>query len=465
VGLPTVVAVLGVNCVQAGPGDHLRSSGRGLILRCTCRGSSGIRVPLGSYVSGRTTTPVPAGYRGRVAGVQELRSRLGAVDPRVMDGVVAGVLLLLQVAAIAGASPETGQRAGDWLAYLLSLGLCLPYLVHRRRPMLAMGLVAASLLLYSLRQYAAYPGLSLFVLVFAIALHSTRRKAFLAMLLAMGAFAVALAVQPVGIATAATWTSTLLAVAVAWLAGENMRNRRARIAALEERSARLEREREERAAQAVAEERLRIARELHDVVAHSMSVIAVQSGVGNHVIDTQPEQARAALAAIETTSRAALVEMRRLLGVLRTDGGDPAADLAPAPGLADLPDLVEQVRSAGIATTLTVTGETAAVGPGVDLSAYRIVQEALTNVIKHGGSSADVLVENSPDGLRVQVTDRPAPGAVRPPVDAGGSAEHGHGLVGMRERVTVYGGTFEAGPMPGGGFRVVAQLPSEQVRP
>ena len=373
---------------------------------------------------------MPAGYRGRVAGVQELRRRLGAADPRVIDGVVTGVLLLLQVAAIAGASPETGQRAGDWLAYLLSLGLCLPYLVHRRRPMLAMGLVAASLLLYSVRQYAAYPGLSVFVLVFAIALHSTRRQAFMALLLATGALAVALAVQPAGVATAATWTSTLLAVAVAWLAGENLRNRRARIRALEERSARLEREREERAAQAVAEERLRIARELHDVVAHSMSVIAVQSGVGHHVIDTQPEQARAALAAIETTSRAALVEMRRLLGVLRTEGDDPAdrPHAGAGAGGPARPGGAGPVRRAR--DDADVTGSRPRSAAGVDLSAYRIVQEALTNVIKHGGSSADVLVEHRSDGLCVQVTDRPAPApCVRPSTQAA-RAESGHGLVG-----------------------------------
>ena len=152
------------------------------------------------------------------------------MDPRVTDGVVAGVLLLLQVAAVAGKAPETGQRAGDWLAYVLSVGLCVPYAVHRRRPMLAMAVVAASLVLYSVRQYAAYPGLSLFVLVFAIALHSTRRQALHGVAGGAGALAVALAVQPAGVATPATWTSTLLATAVAWLAGENMRNRRARIA-------------------------------------------------------------------------------------------------------------------------------------------------------------------------------------------------------------------------------------------
>ncbi len=387
---------------------------------------------------------------------RRLAARWRAVDPRVSDGVVAGVLLALQLAAVAGKAPESGQRGGDWLAYLLSFGLCLPYLVHRRRPLLAVSVMCASLVLYSLRQYAAYPGLSLFVLLFAVALHSTRRQALVALLTTAAAFVFALAVQPAGVATAATWSSTLLAVLVAWLAGENMRNRRARIAALEERSARLEREREERAAQAVAEERLRIARELHDVVAHSMSVIAVQSGVGNHVIDTQPEQARAALAAIETTSRAALAEMRRLLGVLRTED-DAVGGLTPAPGLADLPDLVDQVSTAGVQTTLTVIGEPGAIGPGVDLSAYRIVQEALTNVIKHGGASAEVQVVYGPDGLHLQVSDRQAAGAA-PPVAAPADGS-GHGIIGMRERVAVYGGEFDARPLPGGGFRVTARLP------
>jgi signal transduction histidine kinase len=399
-----------------------------------------------------------------VAALQDLRRRYAAVDPRVQDGVVAGVLLLLQVASVAGKAPETGQRAGDWLAYVLSVGLCVPYAVHRRRPMLAIAIVSASLVLYSLRQYASYPGLSLFVLLFAVALHSTRRQALVSLLVTLASFSFALAVQPAGVATPATWTSTLLAVAVAWLAGENMRSRRARIAALEERSARLEREREERAAQAVAEERLRIARELHDVVAHSMSVIAVQSGVGHHVIDTRPDQAREALAAIETTSRAALVEMRRLLGVLRTED-DASAQLTPAPGLGDLPDLVEQVRAGGVETTVSVTGEPTAIGPGVDLSAYRIVQEALTNVIKHGGTLADVLLDYRPDGLVVQVSDRSAPGAVPPVRDGSGGADGstGHGIIGMRERVAVYGGSFEAGPVPGGGYRVTARLPYGEV--
>jgi signal transduction histidine kinase len=232
---------------------------------------------------------------------------------------------------------------------------------------------------------------------------------------------------------------------------------------MEERARRLEHEREERAAQAVAAERLRIARELHDVVAHSMSVIAVQSGVGNHVIDSQPAEAKRALAAIETTSRAALVEMRRLLGVLRPDGDDPSA-LTPTPGLADLPDLVGQVSGAGVHVKLAVLGDRRPLAPGVDLSAYRIVQEALTNVIKHGGAAADVTLAYGPREVSVEVVNsaggRPGGPAGRPAWP--GALVDGHGLVGMRERVAVFGGEFAAGRLPGGGFRVAARLPASQ---
>ena len=383
------------------------------------------------------------------------------LDSRRLDTLVALVLLAVMVLSIAGKAPQSGQRGGEVLAYVLSLGLCLPFAVHRRHPMAALAIVSGSLLVFSFFHYAAFPGLSLWVLVFAIALHGSRRSALVALVVSLAVFSVALAAQPPGVATGAQWTSTLLATAVAWLLGENQRNRRARIASLEERAARLEREREERASQAVAEERLRIARELHDVVAHSMSVIAVQAGVGHHVIDSQPDQARAALAAIETTSRSALVEMRRLLGVLRPDG-EPGSALAPAPGLSDVPDLVEQVRAGGVQAQVSVRGEPRELAPGMDLSAYRIVQEALTNVIKHGGTLADVLLDYGADALVVQVSDRPAPGAARVVVPAAdGDGSSGHGLIGMRERVAVFGGEFEAAPVPGGGFRVTARLPYE----
>jgi signal transduction histidine kinase len=218
-----------------------------------------------------------------------------------------------------------------------------------------------------------------------------------------------------------------------WVIGYTTRLRRSMIA----------RETTQQAEQALADERLRIARELHDVVAHNLSLIAVQAGNAAHV--RSPEHAYEALQVISETSRAALTEMRGLLGVLRAD-----ADLAPSPGLGGLADLADRASLAGVRVTLDVRGD-AVVPEGAGLSVYRIVQEALTNVVKHAAPAAcTVLVEVTPEAVRVDVAD-----------DGPGVRELGvgHGLIGMRERVAVYGGTFSAGPGESGGFRVVAELP------
>ncbi|MEU8803973.1 sensor histidine kinase [Spirillospora sp. NPDC048819] len=233
----------------------------------------------------------------------------------------------------------------------------------------------------------------------------------------------------------------LAVLGASWSLGRVVRERRAETA----RGAR------QFADQAVSEERLRIARELHDVVAHSMSLIAVKAGVAVHVAEARPQEALDALRVIETTSRGSLAEMRHLLGVLRTGGTD--ADLTPSPGLADLPGLAERAAMAGVHVDLEVdAGE---LPEGVALSAYRIVQEAVTNVVKHA-APARCRVRVRADGLRlrVDVTDD-GPG-VR--VLPGGD---GHGLIGMRERVMMYGGDFTAGPRPEGGFAVSAAFPYE----
>jgi signal transduction histidine kinase len=229
-----------------------------------------------------------------------------------------------------------------------------------------------------------------------------------------------------------------------FLAGMAIRIRRER-----ERS--LARERDERARAAVAEERTRIARELHDVVAHAISVVVLQARGGRRSLDSEPDEARRALDAIEATASQALGEMRRLLGMLRADG--EAVGLAPQPGVAGLGALVEQVRDAGLPTDLRVEGKARELPPGVDLSAYRIVQEALTNALKHAGSRARarVVVTFEDDGLLLEVVDDGTG-----PVQSNGD---GHGLTGMRERVSVFGGRLESGPRPEGGFVVKARLP------
>jgi signal transduction histidine kinase len=261
---------------------------------------------------------------------------------------------------------------------------------------------------------------------------------------------------------APTVISNALLIAAVWLLGHFVGVRRVYVGQLEERTAELEQAREELARRAVTEERLRLARELHDVVAHAMSVIAVQSGVGAHIANTQPEEAAKALVAIEATSRGALEELRRLLGVLRQEH-EPQGDLAPVPGLADLDSLLAEVSKAGLAVKLRVNGTRPPVPAGVDLSAYRIVQEALTNVVKHAGPAhAQVTIGYRDQDVTVEVTDD-GQGAVISGSD--GQAGSGHGLIGMRERVAAFGGELEVGPRPGGGFRVAARLPLAAEQP
>lgn len=245
---------------------------------------------------------------------------------------------------------------------------------------------------------------------------------------------------------AASWNQAL--VIAAWLVAlvavsELARTRR-------EQWARERAERAQAARRRADEERMRIARELHDVIAHSISVIHVQAGVGLALLDSDPEQARGALGTIKATSKEALGEVRQVLDTLRAPG---AAPRAPAPGLNRLPELVDQAGSAGL--TVTVEGEPPPLSPGADLAAFRIVQEALTNVVRHSGSrAARVRIERDDRWLRLRIDDDgPATGA-----DAGGS---GKGLAGMRERAAALGGTIEAGPRPDGGFRVRALLPLE----
>ncbi|MFE6778738.1 sensor histidine kinase [Streptomyces sp. NPDC057702] len=248
--------------------------------------------------------------------------------------------------------------------------------------------------------------------------------------------------------------------ALAWVLGDSIRTRRAYYAQLEERAARLEREREAQAKVAVAGERARIARELHDVVAHNVSVMVVQADGAAYVLDAAPEQAKQALETISGTGRQALAEMRRLLGVLRTGEGAEGGEYVPQPGVEQLTELVEQVRGAGLPVDFRVEGEPRPLDSGVELTAYRIVQEALTNTRKHGGqhAGATVRLTYADTELDLLIEDD-GRGAGRELYEAGGADGLGHGLIGMRERVGMVGGRLDAGARSGGGFRVSAVLP------
>ncbi|MFH8608962.1 sensor histidine kinase [Streptomyces sp. NPDC018029] len=248
--------------------------------------------------------------------------------------------------------------------------------------------------------------------------------------------------------------------ALAWVLGDSIRTRRAYLAQLEERAARLEREREAQSKVAVAAERARIARELHDVVAHNVSVMVVQADGAAYVLDAAPDQARKALETISGTGRQALAEMRRLLGVLRTGEPEESGEYVPQPDVEQLDELIEQVRTAGLPVDYKVEGTPRPLPSGVELTAYRIVQEALTNTRKHGGENAGASVRlvYFDDGLGLLVEDD-GKGAPHELYEDGGADGCGHGLIGMRERVGMVGGTLDAGPRPGGGFRISALLP------
>jgi signal transduction histidine kinase len=240
-----------------------------------------------------------------------------------------------------------------------------------------------------------------------------------------------------------------------WLVAQLLARRAHRAAEAEERAARLEHDQEERARAAVAHERARIARELHDVIAHSVSVMTVQAGAARLLLDEDPQRAVEPLLAVEETGRQALTEMRRLLGVLRGDSDEPT--LAPQPGLEDLPALATTIREAGLEVAMAVEGGQRPLPAGVELAAYRILQEALTNSLKHAGAArAQVTVRYAPESVLLEVRDD----GRMPPADG-----HGHGLLGMRERAALYGGELDAGPLPGGGFAVRARLPVESTQP
>ena len=297
-----------------------------------------------------------------------------------------------------------------------------------------------------------FGGLLLALAVIILALYATPRRAAVGLVYAIGCAYLQIAfAMHYGESYGGTDFGFIAVLLLApWLVGKAMRGRVADMSLLKVRAEKAEREREQRAQEAAREERARIARELHDVIAHSVSVMVVQAGAAEEVLRQAPDRALEPIRAVQETGRQALAEMARLLGMLRRDGEE--LGLAPQPGLDDLETLIEQTRRAGLPVELRVEGTPRPVPLGADLSAYRIVQEALTNARKHAGeASAAVTVRYGPEALEVEIVD-----------DGSGSGNGdggGHGLVGMRERVALFGGEFQAGPQPAGGFRVHARLP------
>ena len=394
--------------------------------------------------------------------------RLRSFNPLAVDGVLAVIFTVVGVATAFGQDIRDdgiildGFREPNALLVVTVLVTCAPIAIRRLVPLVALVISSVGILVHILIGWpeGSLPFAVLF-LTYTVGAWCTPRKAVTGLAVASTTIVVLGLSGTPGLDAVGVF-GVMAQFAAGWAIGVAMRNRRvATEARVREADKRAEAERQS-AARVLAEERLRIAHELHDVVGHSMSVIAVQAGVGAHVLDERPEQARAALEAISAPSRGTLTEMRRLLGVLRDSDG--ARSHAPAPGLADLPRLVDDVRAAGVPATLHVEGTADGVHAGIELSAYRVVQEALTNVLKHAGkpTRVDVTVRHLPGSLTVEVTDDGRGLAARS--GNGGAADapadgSGHGLVGMRERVELWGGELSVGPAPGGGYRVKALLP------
>jgi signal transduction histidine kinase len=363
--------------------------------------------------------------------------------------------LPLVLAAVAAIEVVTSSDFhAPWpVAAMFALGTTLPLIWRRRAPLLVLVAALACLAIpdatYDVGNNASAPFAGLLVAAYASGAYTSRRDGRIAAGI-IGAMVVlmALSIGEDVVGDVVFIGGILFAV---WGAATVVRSRQELAAALAARTVELEHEREDKARLAVAEERARIARELHDVVAHNLSIMVVQAGAERRALRDERPETSEVLATIEATGRAAMAEMRRLLGMLRRSDDELA--LAPQPSLRHLAELVAQVREAGMPVDLRIEGEPRPIAPGIDLSAYRIVQEALTNALKHAGPAhARVTVRYGDKALDIEIADDGAGSSDAAPAD-------GHGLVGMRERVALFGGDLATGQRRDGGYAVRARLP------
>jgi signal transduction histidine kinase len=378
-------------------------------------------------------------------------SRLGWARPGLVEAAGASLLFagaLLEL-LLSGISTPLGADA------IAAAATTAPLAWRSTAPVIVVALTTGGLALGTLLGFPAgdllVPYLAPLVALYSVALHCSRPELLAAGAIALGASSVTIAASPSGrLADVAYVAAGMLAALAVGLAVRRMGLESESLAA---RAAELERDRDEAARAATAAERARIARELHDVIGHSISVMGIQAGAVRRVLAPEHEREREALLGVERVGRDAVTEMRRLLGFLRpTDGLETGA--GPAPSLARLDDLVSDLRLAGLDVDLVVEGDLDDLSAGRELAAFRILQEALTNALKHApGSPVAAVLRRTPEALVIEVTN--AAGDAPPPSSGGG-----YGLVGMRERVALYGGTLEAGPTPARGFEVVARLPT-----
>jgi signal transduction histidine kinase len=375
---------------------------------------------------------------------------------RIVDPLLAAALLGAGQYAVWALPPtESGFAALPWVDALFLVPVCLPLAWRSRRPVAVFGVVLTSTWLWLLLVYSDQPqppfvpAVALWLATFSAAAVPRSRTAWG---VGAGLAAFLLSTDVPALLDGRPWSNVLpswVVFALTFAVGRVVGLRQEQAAAAAERARRSEAGREREAREAAAAERTRIARELHDVVTHAVTVMVVQAAAEARTLPSA-SSTREVLHDIETTGREALIELRRMLGVLRKEDG--GGDRSPQPSLRELDGLLGAARNAGLDVSLEVRGRPAALPAALDLSAYRVVQEALTNVRKHGGAgSAELRLDYCPDALVVEV--------INPAGNPDGNAAHGHGLVGLRERVDLHGGTLEAGPEPEGRFRLRARLP------
>jgi signal transduction histidine kinase len=371
--------------------------------------------------------------------------------PRAVDAVLIGALLAATIAK-PGDNPD-GAIGLSPLVVVLAVIACLALALRRQRPLLVLGITTGAYCVYVLTLAAKSPiGLAMGVAIYTVVLTFDRGRRILPIALVTVAAFVCTTIAVLG----AVWEnlSVLGLIGLSVAIGEAMRNRHAYLAEIQERIRQAEQSREEEAERRVMEERIRIAHELHDVIAHHIALMNVQAGVAAHMLREQPEESERALALVREGGRTVLQELTILLGVLRKTG-DSSTPTAPSPSLDQVGSLIDSFAAAGLQVEWQPAEQPSAELPDlVGLTAYRVLQESLTNVVKHTTDArVTVRINQSPAVLVLDVTNTPgSPG----PASSGGS---GHGLIGMRERVATVGGTVTAGPTPEGGFRVHAVLP------
>ena len=392
-----------------------------------------------------------------------LRQRIENASPLAVDTAMAvglAMLTMLQVwtvdsllagkAPLPPGTPPIGTQVTDAFTYLLVAGCFLPLALRRTNPLIALALSTGFALAYALEpRPPAFALLGPMIALYTTASMATRRRPrWIAALVLAAVLAIPLLTASQDMRWLRESVSAVVLMSASAFLGDSVRSRREYIEALKQRATDAERTREEEASRRVSEERIRIARELHDVLAHSLSIVTVQAAAAETLVRRDPEKASESIRHIRLTGKQALAEVRSVLGVMRTDEG--GARLEPTPGITDVERLVTQVRDAGYRVSLVLNGNLEAIPAFASVSAYRIVQEALTNAVRHASPRHIEVHIDASDALRLRISD-----------DGQSTAAvlDGHGIRGMRERIEALGGTFAAGPCDNGGFEVTATIP------